>query len=153
MVFSFSWPRRTALLCSGGEGILDPNSYGSWWNNLLPENGSWDEWDQPPWECCPMGFCLRESLAFRTVIPLVLPILLRTWQLRGRNGVGSGREVQEEIYAQKKKRKEGKLNKKSTEFYETELLFMWKFLVVLIRWILPLALLVSVKLPVRDRPT
>jgi len=28
-----------------------------------------------------------------------------------------------------KKRKEGKLNKNSTEFYETELLFMWKFLV------------------------
>lgn len=41
-----------------------------------------------------------------------------------------GRFRREEIYAQeKKKRKEGKLNKNSTEFYETELLFMWKFLV------------------------
>ena len=43
----------------------------------------------------------------------------------------SGREVQEgrDICTKKKKRKDGKLNKKSTEFYETELLFMWKFLV------------------------
>lgn len=70
----------------------------------------------------------RESLAFRAVL-WFFPFYLRTDNLEGRNGVGSGRRFRrEEIYAQKKKKKrEGKLNKKSTEFYETELLFMWKF--------------------------
>ena len=40
-----------------------------------------------------------------------------------------GRLRREGIFAQKQKRKEGKLTKNRTELYEAELLFMWKFLV------------------------
>ena len=72
---SFSWPRKAALLCSGGGGILDPNSYDSGGTICFQEMDL--EMNEPSWGCCPMGFCLRESLAFRTVIPLVLPSLLK----------------------------------------------------------------------------
>ena len=50
--------------------------------------------------------------------------------LEGWNGVEvGGRFRREGIFTQKQKRKEGKLTKNSTELYEAELLFMWKFLV------------------------